>query len=62
MKPESKGYSSPGTLYASRAAHEEHKALHKAWYDMGQAMSGFKVPEGVTLDDIANARKLLKLV
>jgi len=53
---------SPGKLYASREAYQAKVDLWQAWDELRKTISNtHRVPPGVTLEQIAEARKLLGL-
>lgn len=54
-------YLSPGRLYPSREAYQAELALDKGWFDLRHAVNRHSAPAGVTLERIAEARKLLGL-
>jgi len=55
------GYSPSGRCYLSKEAYEEKVALSKAWSALVDSFRCRNVPDGVTVDDIEAARKLLRL-
>ena len=54
-------YSSPGNVYASEQAYNDHIALTVAWVKLGRAFVAREAPPGVVMDDILAAAKLLKV-
>lgn len=52
-------YISPGTLWESQAAWEEHKALVDAWNDFARRVSVGSAPSGLTMKELKAAKKLL---
>lgn len=62
MLVDGRGYSSPGRLWLSKEEQEAHADLHNAWRAMRKHFDGLSyAPEGVTLNDIQQARKLLRI-
>jgi|SRR6185503_4260576 len=58
-----KGYSSPGRCWASQAEWQTWAARHNAWQSLRTELQRLwgPVPDGVTLEDMAKVRELLKL-
>lgn len=57
------GYNSPGRAYLSREACEVERDTDKAWEKMSVAVHGrYGRPDGVTLADVEQAMKLLRLL
>jgi len=54
-------YSSPGTLYPSQEAYAEYLARVSEWKSLLEVLQYKEVPPGVSVDDIKQARALLKL-
>jgi hypothetical protein len=55
-----RNYSSPGTCFLSRDAHETEVATAKAWDELKQLFNRTWIrPKGVTLSQIQNARRSL---
>ena len=54
-------FSSPGMCWMSKEAYEAHHARALAWGRLATALRNLSPPAGVTADDIAAARKLLRL-
>lgn len=51
-----------GVIYSSKQEFEETQALNKAWGDLKRAITNnWDLPNGVTLEAIAEASRLLKL-
>jgi hypothetical protein len=55
------GYTSPGTLYPSQEAYAEYLARVSEWKSLLATLQYKEVPPGVSVDDIKQARALLKL-
>lgn len=56
------GYSSPGRCYGSWSEYEETTVLHQTWNAFWQLIRDrHRIPEGVTLEGIAQARAALGL-
>src|SRR3990172_3755523 len=53
-------YSSPARCYLSRESYESEKALKMEWEHLARSMNG-RIPAGVTVDDVCEARRLLGL-
>lgn len=60
LKLDCGGYS-PRQLYKSREAYEQQAALNLAWRYLAADISTTKVPEGITLEDLAEIRDMLNL-
>jgi hypothetical protein len=54
-------YSSPGRLWESKEAAQAHHALVKEWNLLKRNLEYSSVPEGVTLETIAQVRTLLNV-
>lgn len=54
-------YSPPGQCYPSQAAYEAELALNAAWHKFRRSLDLRAVPNGVTIDNIEAARKLLNI-
>lgn len=56
-------YSSPGVVWGSLEQYYAHRELQKAWDDLSAKMDSTRTrpPEGVALEDVKVARKLLRL-
>lgn len=51
-----------GMIYSSKQEFETEQALNKAWGDLKRAVTNnWNLPDGVTLEAIAEATRLLKL-
>jgi hypothetical protein len=56
------GYSSPGKCYPTREEWSAENALGTAWSEFASDIRNrYRRPEGVTIEDIRQARELLKL-
>lgn len=56
------GYDSPGTAYLSREHYEATVSLNKAWRSFYIAVDRlYRVPDGVTVEDIQQAMRILHL-
>ena len=57
------GYASPGRCYLSKEEYEKIPALQAAWKEFRARLTLMygTIPEGVTVEDIREAMKLLKL-
>jgi hypothetical protein len=55
------GRSSPGHCYLSREGYEASLARNRAWNDLRKEIDRRKRPAGVTVEQIAEARRLLGL-
>ena len=58
LQADGAGYSSPGRCYASEAAWREREGHRRAWVALRSAMP-MACPDGVTLEQIVAASKLL---
>jgi phytoene dehydrogenase-like protein len=55
-----RGYTSPGRVYRSKAEHDEARQLLIEWTAFRRAVEGtYRVPKGVTLNQIRNAQRAL---
>lgn len=50
-----------GGVYPSKEHYEQEQAVKKAWGDLCNKMKWYNQPDGVTVEKIAEARKLLGL-
>lgn len=60
MRVDGGGYTSPGRCWVSREDYEREVLRNQAWRALRDAIGAF-VPNGVSLEDIAAARALLKV-
>jgi hypothetical protein len=60
LRVEVDGYGTVGQCYLDREEYERREAAYKAWSALKAAI-GYRCPEGVTVEDIAQARRLLRL-
>lgn len=54
-------YSPPGRCYISQEAYESEVALNAAWHRFKRALDCRPVPDGISIDDIEAAHKLLNI-
>jgi hypothetical protein len=61
LEVDGKGYASPGRCYLSREIYEKRMATLKAWRDFSSSIDPRNPPDGVELESIAQAMRLLNL-
>jgi hypothetical protein len=55
-------YSSIGRVYSSEAEYQAEQALKTAWSDLRKTFYNvLKMPQGITVEDIEKARKILRV-
>jgi hypothetical protein len=56
-------YASPGRCHLSREVYEKEQSLRDAWSRFISKLSGMRIiSEGVTIEDIEAAKKLLRII
>ncbi len=61
LRADSGDHSCPGQCWLSKEAHDAEKSRADAWHELLRKLRYMAPPAGVTTDDIAAARKLLRL-
>jgi len=63
LEVDGKGYASDGRCYLSREKHEEEIAVAQEWKKFLRFLQakGYRVPNGATVESIAQAMRILKL-
>lgn len=54
-------YTSPGRCYLNKEAYETQLSLQSAWRSFQKSIDWTPIPVGVTADDIAKARQILRI-